>query len=110
MFFEVITPLSYYYSPYNHLVMETLEIIPLGFVLIFSIIFVVVTILIYDYLKKRGEKVSFLFLRIFMISYANKYRKITQKETQKTGNLYWYWISSINLALLSFIVYLIIVL
>jgi hypothetical protein len=109
MYFEVILPNPNFYSPYNKLIMETLEIIPLISLLTFSVIFVVVTLLIYDFLRKRGEKVSFIFLRFFMISYADKYKRITKQENHKTGNLYWYWLFSINLALVSFIIYLLIV-
>jgi len=70
------------------------------------IIFIVSTIMIYSHLKDRGEKVSFLWLRLFMISYANKYKKLTKKETGRTGYLFYFWIISINLALISAILVL----
>ena len=70
------------------------------------IIFIVTTIMIYSYLKDKGEKVSFLWLRLFMISYANKYKKITKQETGKTGYLFYVWIISINIALISAILIL----
>ena len=73
------------------------------------IVFVVSTIMIYSHLKDRGEKVSFLWLRLFMISYANKYKKLTKKETGKIGYLFYIWIISINLALISAILILFIV-
>ena len=72
------------------------------------IIFIVTTIMIYSYLKDKGEKVSFLWLRLFMISYANKYKKITKQETGKTGYLFYVWIISINIALISAILILLI--
>ena len=72
------------------------------------IIFIVTTIMIYSYLKDKGEKVSFLWLRLFMISYANKYKKITKQETGKTGYLFYVWIISINIALISAILFLLI--
>ena len=63
------------------------------------IIYINATVMIYDYLKKRGEEVSFLFLRLFMISYASKYKEITKTESGKPGYLFNLWIISINLAL-----------
>ena len=70
------------------------------------IVFLVSTIMIYSYLKDKDEKVSFLWIRLFMISYADKYKKLTKKETGKTGYLFYFWIISINLALISAILVL----
>ena len=70
------------------------------------IVFLVSTIMIYSYLKDRDEEVSFLWIRLFMISYADKYKKLTKKETGKTGYLFYFWIISINLALISAILVL----
>ena len=65
------------------------------------IVFVVSSVMIYVQLKDRGEKVSFLWLRLYIISYANRYKKITKKETGKIGYLFYVWIISINVALIS---------
>jgi len=65
------------------------------------IVFVVSSVMIYGQLKDRGEKVSFLWLRLYIISYANRYKKITKKETGKTGYLFYVWIISVNVALIS---------
>ena len=65
------------------------------------IVYVVSTLMIYSYLKDKGEKVSFLWLRLFMISYANRYKKLTKNETGKVGYLFYIWIVSINVALIS---------
>jgi hypothetical protein len=73
---------------------------------IFIIIFVVSSIMIYNYLKNRGEKVNFLLLRLMLLSYASKYRELTKQETGKTGILFYLWIISINAALLCFILFL----
>lgn len=72
----------------------------------FAMIFVVATIMIFDFLKKNGEKVSFFWIRLKMISYANKYRDITLKKSGTTGPLFYLWIASINLALISFLMIL----
>ena len=66
--------------------------------------YVVVTIMIYDYLKKAGEKVSLLWLRLFMIKNTSRYKKLTKEKTGKTGPLYYIWIASINLALICVII------
>ena len=70
------------------------------------IVYVVSTVMIFSHLKDRGEKVSFLWLRLYMISYANRYKKLTKNETGKVGYLFYVWIISINLALLSAILVL----
>jgi hypothetical protein len=78
----------------------------LSMMLLFALIFVVSTMMIAAYLRKRGEKVQFLWIKLMMISYADQYRKITRAETGRVGVLYYVWIISINLALLSFFLYL----
>lgn len=69
--------------------------------------FAITTIMIYGYLKERGEVASFIWLRIFMIAYADKYKLITKKETGHTGPLFYWWIISINIALVCLVLYLI---
>ena len=62
--------------------------------------YVVTSLLIYKELQKRGVKMNFLLLRMFIIKYASHYKEITRKETGKTGPLFYHWIISINIALL----------
>jgi hypothetical protein len=70
--------------------------------------YVTTTILIYDALRKRNIKVSFLFLRILILKYASQYKEITLKETGKVGPLFYHWIIPINIALISVILILLI--
>ncbi len=70
----------------------------------FVLIFVVVSILIMSELQKRDIKINFFLLRLLLPKYVHQYKKITKKETGKVGALFYYWIISINLALVSFIV------
>jgi len=63
------------------------------------VVYIVSTIMIYDQLKKRDIKVSFIFLRFLIPFYAHKYKKITIAEIGKAGSLFYYWIISINTAL-----------
>lgn len=60
---------------------------------------ITVTMIIYDFLRKRGIAASFLWLRLMAPAYAFRYKKITWSETGKTGSLFYHWIISINLAL-----------
>lgn len=71
---------------------------------------VAVTVLIYDFLRKRGIPVSFLWLRAMAPAYAFRYKKITGSEIGKTGRLFYHWIISINLALVFAILTIIIAL
>ena len=73
-------------------------------VIFFVLIFVVVSILIMSELQKRDIKINFFLLRLLLPKYVHQYKKITKKETGKVGALFYYWIISINLALVSFIV------
>ena len=78
----------------------------MNFIVIFTFIaaaaiavYLISSIIIYDQLKKRDIKVSFLFLRFLIPLYAHKYKEITIAETGETGRLFYYWVISINTAL-----------
>lgn len=62
--------------------------------------YVVTTILIYENLRRRGERVHFILLRMFAPWYAWRYQTITKAETSRVGTLFYQWIVSINLTLL----------
>ncbi len=68
--------------------------------------FATATILIYEALRKRNIKVSFIFLRFLSINYASQYKKITLQATGKAGPLFYHWIISINIVLASAILIL----
>jgi len=61
--------------------------------------YVVSSIMIYNELKRRNVKVNFIFFRFMIIPYANKYKKITKKETGKVSSLFYHWVISINTTL-----------
>jgi len=63
---------------------------------IFGIIFM---IMIASFLSKRGIKINYVFLRLYIIKYIHQYRKITMEENGKPGNLFYAFIVSMNLAL-----------
>jgi hypothetical protein len=68
---------------------------------------IVITILIMNELEKRKIKTNFLLIRLFVLRYVNQYREVTAKETGHTEPLFYYWIISINLALVTAIIGLI---
>lgn len=57
---------------------------------------IVVTLLIYEYLRRSSEPVSFILLRAMAPKYAHQYRRITEARTGHTGPLFYHWIVSIN--------------
>jgi hypothetical protein len=72
----------------------------LGLALVFVGVFVIFSIMIVNEVSKRGVKISFLWLRLYIIKYVHEYRKLTKEETGKVGPLYYPCIISVNLALL----------
>ena len=65
---------------------------------------VVSSIMIISFLSKRGTKINYFLIRIYIIKYINQYRKITEEENGKAGPLFYSSIVSFILALLFAIV------
>jgi hypothetical protein len=86
--------------------MSAVEIL-FGFGLLCVVVFTVASILIVAALDRRGVKTNFLLIRFLIPKYAHQYKTITKQETGKTGTLFYWWVLSINMALLSLIVALI---
>ena len=63
---------------------------------IFGIVFM---IMITSFLSKRGIKINYILLRLYIIKYIHQYRKITIEENGKPGNLFYPYIVSMSLAL-----------
>ena len=72
----------------------------LGLALVFVGVFVIFALMIVHEVSKRGVKISFLWLRIYIIKYIHEYRKLTKEETGTVGPLYYPCIISVNLALI----------
>ena len=70
----------------------------LGLAVTFIGLFVVFSIMIVNEVSKRGVKINFFLLRLYIIKYIHQYRKITKEETGKVGPLYYPCIISVNLA------------
>jgi hypothetical protein len=58
--------------------------------------------------SKRGVKVSFVWLRLYVIKYIHQYQQLTRKETGKVGPLYYPCVVSYIMALVFVIIYLIV--
>jgi hypothetical protein len=65
---------------------------------------VVVTMVIVSKLSRRGVKINILFLRFLYPKYVHQYKKMVTQETGKENPLYYFWLVSINLALVLCIV------
>ena len=74
---------------------NTLLILALVFVGLFAIF----SMMIVRDLSKRGVKINFVLLRLYLIKYISQYKQMTLKETGKVGPLYFPCIASVGLAL-----------
>jgi hypothetical protein len=70
-------------------------------------IYLVSTILMLKYLQQKGEKINWLWIRLFLFKYVSRYRELTVRETGSPGGLFYTWIASISLALICVILMLI---
>jgi hypothetical protein len=69
---------------------------------------VVFSIMIVHEVSKRGVKISFLWLRLYLIKYIHQYQQLTRKETGRPGPLYYPCIVSYQMALVFAVVYLLV--
>jgi hypothetical protein len=51
-------------------------------------------------LQRRGEKLSFLWLRLLLPRYVSRYRRLTTEEQGRPGDLFYHFVIPINMALL----------
>lgn len=84
--------------------MNSTGIILFALLLFFMSIHVASAMMMYQYLIQRGEKISIFLMRLKIFSAISKYRKATKKESGQTGYLFYVWVISVNLALTSFII------
>jgi len=66
--------------------------------LVFVGTWVVFSIMIVNEVSKRGTKINFFLLRLYIIKYIQQYKQITRQETGKVGPLYYPCVVSVNLA------------
>jgi hypothetical protein len=68
---------------------------------------VVFSLMIVHEVSKRGVKINFFWLRLYIIKYIHQYKQLTREETGKVGSLYYLCIGSYVMALIFAIIYLI---
>jgi hypothetical protein len=68
---------------------------------------VLFTIMIVQEVSKRGVKINWFLIRLFMIKYIDQYKQLTRKETGKVGSLYYPCVGSYVAALIFAIIFLI---
>ena len=61
---------------------------------------VVAALLIAADRRRRGAKVSYVWLRLFILRYLFDYRRMTRQETGRTGLLFYHYVVPLNVALL----------
>jgi hypothetical protein len=69
-----------------------LALVSIGFFVIFSIMIV-------HQLMKRGIRINFFLLKLYIIKYIHQYKQITIEETGKPGPLFYPCVLSVNLTL-----------
>ena len=70
----------------------------LALALVFVGVFIIFSIMIVNEVSRRGIKINFFLLRLYIIKYVHQYKKLTIQETGKPGPLYYPCIISVNLA------------
>jgi hypothetical protein len=66
--------------------------------LVFVGTWIVFSIMIVNEVSKRGTKINFFLLRLYIIKYIQQYKQITRQEAGKVGPLYYPCVVSVNLA------------
>lgn len=72
-----------------------------GIAIVAGVCGMVTGIAICDSLRRRGEKVSFIWLRMMMPAYVHRYSRITREETGKTGPLFYHFVIAMNVSLVA---------
>lgn len=65
---------------------------------------VVAALLIAADLKRRGQHVSFVWLRLMILQYLHQYARITREQEGRVGPLFYHYVIPLNLALVLVVV------
>ena len=68
---------------------------------------IVFSMMIVHEVSKRGFKVNFVLIRLYIIKYIDQYKQLTLKETGKVGSLYYPCVGSYVAAFVFAVIYLI---
>ena len=75
--------------------------------IISSICGMVIGLRIVSFLSRRGIKINYWMLKLYMLKYLIQYRNLTIKENGKPGKLFYAFILSCSFALVFYIVFLV---
>lgn len=81
-------------------VFAILAFVSVGMAIVFSMMIV-------HEVSKRGIKINYVLLRLYIIKYVSQYEQLTRKETGKAGPLYYPCVISYSLTLVFAILFLI---
>lgn len=84
--------------------MKSIEISLLVLLLFFMSLHVTSAIMMCYHVAKHGERINILLLRLKLFSYIGKYRRMKKQKSGHFGYLYYSWIISANLALVSLLI------
>lgn len=62
---------------------------------------IVAGILVFEALRRRGEKVSFWLIRLMLPMWVHRYGAVTRDETGRTGPLFYHYVIAFNVALVA---------
>ncbi|MFC1554225.1 hypothetical protein ACFL7D_06305 [candidate division KSB1 bacterium] len=68
---------------------------------------IVLTMIIVHRLMKRGVKINFFLLRMLYPKYVHQYKKIIINETGRTPVIFYFWLITINAALIFAVIWFI---
>ena len=72
---------------------------------IFSVLLnVVISIIVIRELQKRDVKINFFLLRLLIPKYVHQYKKMTLDETGSVVRLFYWWVGTINLTWILFVI------
>jgi hypothetical protein len=56
------------------------------------------------YLQRRGQRINWIFINVFILKYVHQYHGLTTQETGKPGPLFYSYVIAMNTALVAAII------
>ncbi len=75
-----------------------------GLAIVAAVWGIVAGLRIFEALRRRGEKVSFVWIRLMLPVYVHRYAEVTRAETGRAGPLFYHYVVAFNLALAAVLV------
>jgi hypothetical protein len=80
--------------------MTTMSNLLLGLALPCAVVGVVLMMAMAGALQARGQKINWVWIRLYILKYIGQYHKVTVQETGRPGPLFYPFVVSMNSALL----------